>query len=247
MTRTLAMTLGLSLLGTMLPVLGEEAARQPPQVSTTDHVSFAPGGMIRINGSYGDLNVEGWDQSEVEVTVIKSMPYGYKPKRQDDATRHLNGVQIVTERKSPTELTISTTLASRHGDWAPPLPSTTTGGVRAQYEIHVPRDSKLAIHHGTGFVFVRGVTGEIEASAGRGDILLMLPDSGMYAIDAKTNFGAVSSDLDGSVISRYVIGQKFTGTLSPPARRLYLRMGFGGITIKSVPPEADPPVPAYAK
>jgi hypothetical protein len=244
MTRRVAMILsGLSLLGTMLAVFGEEARLQPPQVSTTKHVSFAPGGMIRINGSYGDLNVEGWDQPEVEVTVIKSMPHDYKPKRQDDAIKHLNGVQIVTERKSPTELTISTTLASRHGEWVPPLPRTTTGGVRAQYEIHVPHDSRLAIHHGTGSVSVSGVTGDIEASAGRGDIVLWLPP-GSYSIDAKTKLGNVSSEFEGAALSQYLVGQRFTHVNPPPSHRLYLRMGFGGITIKGILPETEAPAAA---
>ena len=42
-----------------LPLFAQDATKQPPQVTTTEHVSFAPGGMVRITGSYGDLNVEG--------------------------------------------------------------------------------------------------------------------------------------------------------------------------------------------
>jgi hypothetical protein len=50
----------------------------------------------------------------------------------------------------------------------------------------VPRDTRLAIRHGTGFVFVNGVTNDIEASVSRGDILLMLPDARSYSIDARS-------------------------------------------------------------
>jgi hypothetical protein len=228
-SRVAVLLFELSVLGTTLPVFGQ-AGRQPAQVTTTERVSFAPGGIIRIDHSYGELNVEGWGQPEVEVTVIKSMPYDYKPKRPDAAAERLGGVRIVTERKSDTELVIST--------------SKSTGGVRAEYEIHVPRNSGLAIHHGTGSVSVHGVTGDIEAIAGRGDIMLLLPP-GSYSIDAKTKLGNVSSEFEGAALSQYLVGQRFT-RVSPlaPSHRLYLRMGFGGITIKGILPESEAPAVA---
>ena len=244
MTRRVTMILsGLSLLGTMLPVLGQDASRQPPQVTTTEHVNFAPDGMIRINGSYGDLNVEGWDQPEVEVTVIKSMSYDYKSKRPDKATKHLDSVSIVTERESSRELVISTNLPRRRSLLSPLSPRKTNGSVSIEYEIHVPHDSRLAIHHGTGSISVSGVTGDIEASSGRGDIMLWLPP-GSYSIDAKTKLGNVSSEVEGSALSQYLVGQRFTRVNPPPSHHLYLRMGFGGITIKRILPETEAPAAA---
>ena len=104
----------------------------------------------------------------------------------------------------------------------------------------VPRDSRLAIHHGTGMVSVSGVTGDIEASAGRGDIVLWL-EPGAYSVDAKTKLGSVSSDLEGASLSQYLTGQHFTHVDPAPSRRLRLRMGFGGITIKQILPESEVP------
>jgi len=112
----------------------------------------------------------------------------------------------------------------------------TTNDVQADYEIHVPRDSRLAIQHGEGLVQVRGVTGDIDASARRGDILLWLP-LGAYSIDARTRFGTVSSELDGAAGNYYLIGEHFTRTSPAPSHRLTLRAGFGGITIRQIPPE----------
>jgi hypothetical protein len=225
------------------PLFGNNGTK-PVQMTSTERVNFAPGGTIRVNGSYGVLKVEGWDRPEVEVTVTKSRPPFGESKTQDRDERRLESIHVVMNRDSPTLLTISTTLASRHGDWAPPLPSTTTNGVAADYEIHVPRDSRLVIHHRTGSVFVSDVTGDIEASGRRGDIVLMLPDSSTYSIDAKTRFGTVSSDFEGSAKSRYLVGQRFARTIPSTSRRLYLRMGFGGITIKAVPPEVPTTVPS---
>lgn len=229
----------LTLLGIALPASGESAIKQPPEKTTTERMDFAPGGMIRIEGSYGELNVDGWDRPEVEVTVIKSLPYGYQSKQPDQSAADLDRVRIVTEHKSPPELTISTTLPSRHLPWTPPFTRHTTGGVMVQYEIHVPRNSRLAIHHGTGLVSVSNISGDIDASVGRGDILLWLPP-GSYALDARTKLGIVSSDLDGAAHNRYLIGESFTRVNPPPSHRLHLRMGFGGITLKEILPESQP-------
>jgi len=240
-------------------VFGEEV-KQPAQVTTTERVSFATGGTIRITGSYGDLNVEGWDQPAVEITVIKSMPYDFKRQHPEAATQRLDRVRVVTQRGSDTELTISTVVPSRDkpfgggADFRPEslvLPHSNKGGVSLEYQIHAPRDSKLVIHHGTGSVSVAGVTGDIEATCGRGDILLWLPPGsdapGSYAIDAKVKFGHVSSELEGAALNQFLIGQRFERTNPPPSRRLYLRMGFGGITIKEIPHEAIGPVAANVK
>ena len=230
----------LSLLEAALPVSGDGAIKPPPQASTTEHVDFAPGGLIHINGSYGELNVDGWDRPEIEVTAIKSLPYGYKPRRADQDKAHLDGVRILTERKNPTEATISTELPLRRRPWAPPFTRHTADGVMVQYEIHVPRDSHLVIHHGTGSVSVSGMAGDIDANVGRGDILLWLPP-GAYSLDARTNFGIVSSDIEGSARNKYLIGESFTKANSPPSHRLHLRMGFGGITVKEILPESQAP------
>jgi hypothetical protein len=227
----------LALLGSTLPVFGGGAIKSPPEKTTTERVDFAPGGTVRIDGSYGDLTVDGWDRPEVEVTVIKTLPYGYKAKQQDQGTADLDRVQIVTEHKSSPELTISTALPSRSA-WIPPFTHHSTGGVMIQYEIHVPRDSRLAIHHGTGTVTVINVAGDIEASVGRGDIMLWLPP-GPYALDARTKFGIVSSDVEGAARNSHLIGEKFTRADPPPSHQLHLRMGFGGITLKEVLPESQ--------
>jgi hypothetical protein len=118
------------------------------------------------------------------------------------------------------------------------MPAKTTNDVEADFEIHVPRDSRLAIEHGSGLVQVRWVTGDIKASVRRGDILIWLP-LGPYSIDAQTKFGIVSSELDGATGSRFLIGERFTRTSPAPSHRLDLRMGFGGITIRQIPPETE--------
>jgi hypothetical protein len=221
-------------LGVITPFLNAEEFKQV-QVSSTDRVNFAPGGLIRLNNSFGDVTVEGWDRPQVEVTVIKSMPFDYQPKHSELAAQHLERVSAGIDRRSDSELAIDTTLPPRKKRYGI-LPAKTSGGVTLEYQIHVPRNSRLAIHHGVGSVSVSDVTGDIDASVGRGDIMLWLaPGSfsqGLYSIDAKVKFGHVTSELDGAHVSQYLIGQHFTRLNPPsPAHRLVLRMGYGGITI----------------
>jgi hypothetical protein len=224
----------------VLPVLAEEGFPQSVEVTNTERVNFSPGGTIRLNGSYGYLSVDGWDEPQVEVTVIKSTGRFYEPGQQEEAKRRLELIHVATERRSETELSITTTRPARHGIRVPPIPRTTKAGVTVELRIHVPRNSKLVIHHDTGYVWVSDVTGEIEASSHTGDMIVMLPTPGQYSIDAKTRLGSITSDYTGSGIHEFAIGERFAHSGEGSSRRIYLRMGRGSITVKQSPPPWSP-------
>jgi hypothetical protein len=225
--------------GMTLPLFGEGGSKKMVQVTNTQQVPFQPGGTIHLNRSYGYLSVEGWDRPEVEITVIKSLDNLYEAKDQAEATKRVESVSVTAERRSDTDLEIST-VVPHHSRWTHPFGS--TGGVMVEYQIHVPRDSKLVIHHGTGDVLVTNVTSDIEVTGHAGDIILLLPESGQYSIDAKSKMGTVSSDFDGDAHRRRLVGTRYAYAAPAPAHRIYLRMGLGGITIKESPPSAQPPV-----
>jgi len=243
MTRRLTtLFLLLNALGILSPLFGDEAKR-PVEALHTERVSFAPGGTIQVLHSFGSLNVEGWDRPEVEVTVVKSRERYYEPKQHDQAARALERVRIVTERRSGRELTISTILPRRRF----PYLWGGKGDVIVDYQIHVPRDSRLQIHHRMGRVLVSNVTGDVEATSRGGDILLMLPDSGTYSIDARSKFGTVSSHFVGDAHRRYLVGSGFARATPPPSHRIHVRTLMGGITIKATPVEAGAPVGAVTR
>jgi hypothetical protein len=162
---------GLALLAPAHSGLAKEAPAQSFEVIHTECVNFSPGGVIHVNDSYGYLSVDGWDEPAVEITVIKSTDRFYDPDQQEAAKRRLERIRVITERRSDAELSITTIRASRHGDWAPPLPATTKAGVSVEYQIHVPGDTRLVIHHDTGYVWVSDVNGGIEATSHTGDII----------------------------------------------------------------------------
>jgi len=218
---------------------GGDAAQHPGQVSHTERVNFAPGGTIRFDHSFGDLYVEGWDRPEVEITVIKSIPkveLGVIQSPSGDCSR-LEGVQFTTEHPSANELAIRTTTGS-DGFFRHPFGG--KGPVTVRYELRVPSDSRLIIHHGGGNILVGNVTGGVEATNRNGDIVLMLPSTGLYSIDAKSKMGTVSSDFAGKAHVRHLIGEGFLGAAGNSPRWIFLRVGFGGITIKAVPQDALP-------
>jgi len=202
-------------------------------VSHTERVNFAAGGTIQLNDSFGDLYIEGWDQPSVEITLIKEMQDYHPPK---NVSERLERVRFTTEHPSAGELTISTAIPS-HNFLRHPFGG--KGGVNVRYELRVPRDSRLVIHHGGGNILIDNVTGGIEANNREGDIVVMLPGPGPYSIDARSKMGTVISDFAGKAHVRYFIGEALTGVESA-AHPIHLRVGFGGITIKEMAPEAVP-------
>jgi len=204
-------------------------------ISKTERIRFSPQGTIRLNGSFGDLNIEGWDRPEVEITVVKATKRNYKGRERDAAVKRLDRIRVVTGHPSTAELTISTILPSRT------LARLRRGrtDVNLEYQIRAPHSAHFIIHHGTGEVVLIDLSGEVEATAHVGDIVLMLPQKESYAIDAKSNFGTVWSDFAGDTHSRHLVGRQFLEKAQSSAHRIYLRIGVGGITIKetTTPPE----------
>jgi len=245
MTCKLAAVLcGLSAIGAaQAPV--EKGPPQPFEATATEHVDFPAGGAVSLNNSYGHLTVEGWDEPEVEVTVTKSTNRFLQPEQRDLAVQAFDQIHVVTERRSDKELAISTTIPVRHRfpfsilpsrGFIVTMPKTSQRGITLEYTVHVPRDSRVVIHHDHGYVWVSDVRGDIEVDSHTGDMIVMLPDPGPYSVDAKTGMGSISSDLTGHGNKRLLVGSHFVHAGQAPSRRVFLRMGRGCIIIKNGPP-----------
>ena len=88
---------------------------------------------------------------------------------------------------------------------------------------------------------VSGVVGDINARSNAGDITLILPVTAQYSIDAKNSFGTVWSDFDGKH-HHSLTKSEYSTAGSAGAHKITVRIGRGGIEIKSSPAEAQPPV-----
>jgi hypothetical protein len=220
-----------------VPLHAEGSMPQAVQVTETSHLQFTPGGTIRLNDTSGYVSVEAWDRPEVEITVVKSLGYDSEPAA--EAQEHLESVQVKTVQTNG-ELTISTTRSQpKHHVH---IPFRGEPDVHVEYRVRAPRNSNVVINHANGFISTIGLTGSIDASSSRGDIVLILPDLAACQIEARTRVGVVTSDVSGDKRRNGLAGQTYSRGDTAMARKLSLKMGFGGITIKELPPEASAPV-----
>jgi hypothetical protein len=197
------------------------AVKQRVELITTEHADFAAGGLIDIEGSTGELNIAGWDQPSVEVIATR---YAFEEERNKAAaTAKLKRIEVVKMTAANGELTITTHRNETR--------------IHVDYQIMVPRNSRLVIHHHIGDVVVMDVGGDLDATNGAGDIvvqlvqLVQLRDQDQYTIDAKTRFGTVYSDFKDA--RHYgVIGERLIGDAKTPSHHINLRVGAGGISIQ---------------
>lgn len=187
------------------------------EVSNTERMEFPPAGTLRFVNSNGELTVEGWDQPGVEITTIKS----------GETAKQWEGVGITSERKGG-EIVV-TTVFPKHRRLARPFLGLSDSHI--EYRIKAPRSARVTIEHNVGEVHISGITGEIHATDRMGQITVQLPQDGQYAIDAKSKLGAIDSDFPGHEFQKHKFGHAFFHEAPPSSQKLYLRVGFGDITI----------------
>jgi hypothetical protein len=210
---------------------GATAPEQSLQVVTTDQFDFT-GGAVRVDNAYGEMNVEGWDQPRVEITVTRTAFRHNTPKEQEDGKAYLNQIKVTAKKTANGDIEISTQFPGRNrlvrAIWG-------LGDFNLDYRIKVPRNTKLAIRHGVGDVTVHDVAGDIDATVRSGDIVLQLPDPEKYAIVAQCRLGDIYSDFDGAHHSPWLVGQRVEGGTG---HTIHLRALLGGISIQRI---AAPP------
>ena len=214
-------------------------ARDPSQEISTTHTerfSVTAPGSIQLENSFGQVDIEGWDQPDVEVTVVRSSEHLYGEKDRAEAQRRLDSVQI-TAKQNGNDVVISTAYPPRNG-FVHPL--SRRSDIEIGYRIRAPRASKLMVDHNRGGVSAFDISGDIHATVVNGQITLTLPSGGRYSIDAQSKIGAVYSDFEGRDRRRKVLGEAFAGPATAPAANLFLRVRIGDIVIAKLPvPPAD--------
>ncbi len=211
-------------------------APQKVQVSHTDRLNLPAGGILRLQHSFGEAGIEGWDRPEVEITTIKSTKDFYPPEDRAKASAELDRVHIAAELRGK-DVIVATGYP--HRSFPPSLPWT-EATIDVEYRIKVPMDAAIEVQHGTGDVHFYSVSGDIHADVRNGGITLDLAPESKYAIEARSDWGAVISDFPGKPHRRFwLIGHQFTGKSADGAHKLVLKAGYGDIVIlKAWKPEA---------
>ena len=204
-------------------------AKKSVEVSKTQSIEFIPRGVIRIQKSFGEVFVDGWDKNEVEVTVIKSIKASDTPEDQEKARQKLETVDVIASKQSADTLLIESRLPFRKN-------------LDLEYRIKIPRESDLFVKHSYGEVTVDGVMGELEITASAGEITVNLQDGREYNIDAKVKIGDVVSAFKGMSKRSYLVSEKFSRDDRKESHRVYLRIGIGEIAInKNIGKVAEKP------
>ena len=63
-----------------LPLLADDRPKETLSRTDTARFNLPATGSIRLQNSFGELDIEGWDNPEVEVTVIRSTERLYDAK-----------------------------------------------------------------------------------------------------------------------------------------------------------------------
>ncbi|MFQ5663116.1 MAG: DUF4097 domain-containing protein [Terriglobia bacterium] len=130
--------------------LADASASGSPQEIWTMCYPLPAGGRVTVVNVQGSIRVEGWDRSEVELTVGKSVA---------GVDGRLAGVNIEVERGA---------------DWLRVrtlYPEESVEPVRVDYYLRVPRQVRLeGLHTVNGDIRVRNLEGRVEARTLNGDI-----------------------------------------------------------------------------
>jgi hypothetical protein len=219
-----------------LPLLAGNLFVDPVSATHTDRFNLPAAGAIRMDNSFGDIDIEGWDRPEVEVTVVRSTGRLYDAKERAEAQKRLDRVQV-TAKQDGNDVVISTVYPPRNMFL---YPLSRRGDIDVTYLIKAPRASKLIVDHNHGEVNVSDISGEIHATVVTGQITLSLAGSGHYETDANCKIGAVYSDFEGDDPQRHFIGEELHSQNTAAATKLYLRVRAGDIVIlKAHSPSAD--------
>jgi hypothetical protein len=223
------------------------AATEPSQkveISKTESMNFAPGGVLRLTNSIGYLTVEGWDQQRLEITTMKSTKKAVAAGDQAKASAELDKVHVTVEHKG-NEATIVTDFP-RHRAYPPPEPWGHATHFQLEYRIRVPRDTRLIVsNHDVGEIHVEDLINDIEVHLEQGEVLLHLPEDGRYAINATSDVGNVNCDFPGEEKRRrWLTGHRWMSE-EKAGHKLNLKVGWGDVVILKIRvPKA--PAPAVA-
>jgi hypothetical protein len=197
---------------------------EPAEVIDTQQAIFNSGGLLEMKDSFGEVEIIGWDQPQIEVVVTKTTQKRYPLDEIDRGIAELDRVAVTTETVSDDHIVIRTGVASRGGVLRPVKGKS---NVHLVYQVHVPRMTRLIVAHDAGEVKVHDVTANMVVMNRAGDIEISLPENERYAIDAKARIGGINSEW-----CTESHGVNDVADDGAEAHHVHLRVGVGDITLR---------------
>jgi hypothetical protein len=196
----------------------QDEPKQRVHAGKTERIDFPSGGTLRFRNSVGVLTVEAWDQPDVEITTIKEV--AHEPDR----------LHVAAERHG--DEVVVTTAFPWHRPFRLPYPLSGEARFGLEYRVKAPANARIIVDHGIGEVNIDGLAGDIQVTLAKGEILLHLPEEQKYSINAKSDFGNVTSDFsEAEKRTWWLAGHRNASGHSAAPHNLSLRVGFGDIVI----------------
>ncbi len=79
----------------------------------SERVPFVTGGTLVLHNSFGEVNVEGWDEPTVEITVTKATNKKYDASEEYKGREHLDRIRVDIDKESDDRLVVRTSLRTR--------------------------------------------------------------------------------------------------------------------------------------
>ena len=213
------------------PAMAADEPAEPLAVTSTQRVALAPGGTVHIDETWGELSIEGWDQSAVEVVTTRRTAKPYPVAKAEKARADLERFGARVEASASDRVSI--VGLSPGGSVTKPFGG--KSGVRLTYVVRIPRNSRLELDNGAGTVRIADVTGDIAVDSDVGEVTLKVPIEPTTAVEASSGIGDVdvgdALEQKGDLRRRALVGQRFS--YQPPRvdKRITVKLGVGSITI----------------
>ena len=210
-------------------LLAGQDTRQKVQTAETQKMTFEPSAALHLENSIGQVNIQGWNRPEVEVTILKSTKSEFGSQDRDKGAKELETVKTTFTRKNE-EIVLSSDF--KKGGFPP---FQTGPPVDVVYQIRMPREGRLIVDQDTGTVNLSQLFGDIRVTVHKGSISVAVPGDAQYSLDAKSKFGTVTSNLAKPLHGLYFLGEKLAYDTPKNSHKLYLRAGSGDIVIVHSP------------
>ncbi len=212
-------------------VLTAQSPIGPVSVSKTENVELPAGGTLRLEKSIGELTIEGWDQTGVEIATTRITKDLYPASDRDKELKVLDQVRV-SSKVNGKEVVVTTEYPHHKAfPWISPVSDTTNFDL--EYRIKVPRNATIILKHDAGEVHLIDVTGNIQATDSRGLITVSLSGDAPRVVDARSRIGSVSSEFSQAVSPHpWPFGHNTLQAGSASEQNLKLRIGFGDIIVR---------------
>jgi DUF4097 and DUF4098 domain-containing protein YvlB len=143
--------------------------------------AFAPGDFLELDNTNGNVYIEIWDRSEIQIVATKKVKAGSSAK----AESAMQDLRVEVEPSSG-GIRVDTIYPRSSDRWF------SGGSASVRYEIKIPSSADLDVTTTNGNIKVAGVSGDLDIGTTNGNVHVR--DSG-GRLNAHTTNGSISAEL----------------------------------------------------